>query len=439
MKKLHVSGVLLGLFVAVGLLAPINDAHAYAAPLVRVPFVGRTWQTGASIWVGTSSTYGDSAGETLTLRAREASACETCWVATVQMTETGTGSGFRAWKGAVEGLKPNTRYHYGIFAAGSTSERGGFYFITEPAGPARFKVGVASCMNGEGNPSQPSWNILHEQLNTGEANIQMLVGDNMYTTQNPPTNDHYWFKYFQQRQVPEFANVFRAFPTFATWDDHDYGPNDEDGTFAHKDVARSAYAALHPHPPFAGDGIYHKFSWAGDANAAGGAEFFMMDDRWGRDCPRSMPAGYSPSMYGVTQFNWLKSSLLASKATFKVIVNGSTLSSGCWGGQKQALFDYIAANKIGGVLFVTGDIHRSQVTQRTPAGGYPLWELTSSGIGVSGGTAPEFSFGLMEFNTTLADPTVTLKVINNPQKSSTITGAGVTVSTTTLKRSQLQN
>ncbi|HYO54296.1 alkaline phosphatase D family protein [Archangium sp.] len=283
------------------------------------------------------------------------------------------------------------------------------------------------------------WNIIHEQLNTGEANFQMLVGDNMYTTQNPPTNDHYWFKYFQQRQVPEFANVFRAFPTFAIWDDHDYGPNDEDGTFAQKDVARSAYAALHPHPEFAGDGIYHKFTWAGDASAVGGAEFFMMDDRWGRDCPRSMPAGYVPSMYGATQFNWLKSSLLASKATFKVIVNGSTLSSNCWGNQKQALFDYIATNKIGGVLFVTGDIHRSQVTQRTPAGGYPLWELTSSGIGVSGGTAPEFSFGLMEFDTTLADPTVTLKVINNPQKSSTLTGAGVTVSTTTLKRSQLQN
>ena len=438
MTRSSLPGVLLGLSVAAGLVVP-SVAQAYAAPLVRVPFVGRAWTTGASIWVGTSESFGDAAGETLTLRAREASACETCWVSTVQMTETGTGGGFRAWKGVVEGLKPNTRYHYGIFASGFTGERGGFYFRTEPDGAARFKVGVASCMNGANAPSQPSWDIMHEQLNTGEPNIQLLVGDNMYTSENPPSKDHYWFKYFQQRAVPEFANVFRAFPTVAIWDDHDYGPNDEDGTFAQKNIARSAYTALYPHHPLAGDGIYHTFAWGGDgAGAGGGVEFFMMDDRWGRDCPRSMPAGYAAQMYGATQFNWLKTSLLASKATFKVIANGSTLNSACWGTQRQALFDYITANKIGGVIFATGDIHRSAVTQRTPTGGYPLYELISSGIGSPSDPA-EYSFGILEFDTTLADPTVTIKVINNPQKASTITGAGVTVSTTVLKRSQLQN
>ncbi|MFP2928608.1 alkaline phosphatase D family protein [Pyxidicoccus sp. 3LG] len=415
--------------MASGLLVP-SVARAYEAPLVRVPLVGRTWQTGASIWVGTSDNFGDAAGEKLVLRAREASACATCWVSTVEMTEAGAGGGFRSWKGALDGLKPGTRYDYRIFVSGQSDERGGFTFKTEPNGNARFKVAVASCMNGEKNPSQPSFNIMHEQLDTGEANIQLLVGDNMYTTQTPPTKEHYWFKYFQQRNVPEFANVFRAFPTFAVWDDHDYGPNDEDGTFAQKDVARSTYAALFPHPPFAGDGIFHKFTW-------GGVEFFMMDDRWGRDCPRSMPAGYTPKMYGAEQFSWLKTELLGSNATFKVIVNGSTLSSECWGSQRQALFEYIVDKKIGGVLFVTGDIHRSQVTQRTPGGGYPLWELTSSGIGV-GADPAEYSFGIMEFNTTLDDPTVTLKVINNPQKRSSINGAGVTVSTKVVKRSQLR-
>lgn len=430
MTRSSIPGVLLGLSVAAGLVVP-SVAQAFAAPLVRVPFVGRAWTTGASIWVGTSASFGDAAGETLTLRAREATACETCWVATLQMTDSGTGGGFRSWKGALEGLKPNTRYHYGIFASGFTGERGGFYFKTEPVGPAQFKVGVASCMNGANAPSQPSWDIMHEQLNTGEPNIQLLVGDNMYTTENPPSKDHYWFKYFQQRAVPEFTNVFRAFPTFAVWDDHDYGPNNEDATFAQKDVARQVFSDLYPHPPFAGDGIYHRFNWAGVA-------FFMMDDRWGRDCPKTLPAGYSPKMYGTTQFSWLKSELLASNATFKVIVNGSTLGSECWGAQKQALFDYITDNKIGGVLFVTGDIHRSLVTDRTPTGGYPLYELISSGIG-SPSTPAEYSFGIMEFNTTLADPTVTLKVIQNPEKRSSISGVGVTVTTKTLRRSQLQN
>jgi alkaline phosphatase D len=439
MTKSSVPGALLGVLMAIGLVVP-TVAHAYGAPLVRTPFVGRAWQTGVGIWVGTSAAFGDSSTETLTLRVREFSACETCWLTSVQMASTGTGADFRSWIGTVDGLKPGTRYAYGIFASGFTGERGGLNFRTEPAGPSRFKVAFASCMNGANAPSQPSWNIIEEQLNTGEPNFQVLLGDNMYTTQSPPSKDHYWFKYFEQRNVPEFANAFRAFPTVAVWDDHDYGPNNEDGTFAQKEVARSAYLAFYPHHPLAvaGEGIYHNFAWGGDpSGAGGGVEFFMMDDRWGRSCPSS-----TPQMYGATQFNWLKNALLASKATFKVIANGSTLNSGCWGTQKQALFNFIAANKIGGVLFATGDIHRSAVTTQTPTGGYTLYELISSGIGSPSGTStnpPEWSFGIMEFDTTLADPTVTIKVINNPERRSSITGAGVTVSTRTLRRSQLQN
>jgi len=89
------------------------------------------------------------------------------------------------------------------------------------------------------------------------------------------------------------------------------------------------------------------------------------------DGPRSMPSGYAAKMYGSTQFTWLKSALLASKATFKVIANGSTLSSVCWRTQRQALFDYIVTNKIGGVVFITGDIHRSVVTPGPPWGATP--------------------------------------------------------------------
>jgi len=442
MRKRCLPGVLLGWFVLGALLAPLQAAHAYGAPLVRTPLVGRTWTTGASIWVGTADTYGDATSETLTLRVREESACETCWVETVEMGKQGTGAGFRSWKGSLLSLKPNTRYHYGIFAAGFTGERGGFYFKTEPEGPARFKVGLASCMNAETAPSQPSWNIMYEQLNTGEPNLQVLLGDNLYTTDHPASNSHYWFKYFQQRNVPQFAEVFRAIPTFAIWDDHDYGPNDEDQTYAQKDVAREAFADLWPHPPFAGAGIFHTFTWGGDANAVGGVEFFMMDDRWSRDCPKELPAGYAPRMYGDIQFDWLKTQLRASQATFKVIANGSTLNNACWGTQRKQLFDFIVANKIPGVLFATGDIHRSLVTSWAPAGGYPLWEVTSSGIGNPNGhgaNPPEYSFAILEFDMTLADPTITVKVIKNPQKRTTITGAGVTVDRKVIRSSELRN
>lgn len=115
MTKSSMPGALLGVLVAIGLVVP-TVAQAFGEPLVRVPFVGRAWQTGVGIWVGTSAAFGDSSTETLTLRVREFSACETCWLTSVQMPSPGTGSGFRSGLGEVGGLKPGTRYAYGIFA-----------------------------------------------------------------------------------------------------------------------------------------------------------------------------------------------------------------------------------------------------------------------------------------------------------------------------------
>jgi alkaline phosphatase D len=91
------------------------------------------------------------------------------------------------------------------------------------------------------------------------------------------------------------------------------------------------------------------------------------------------------------------------------------------------------------VFFVTGDIHQSKVTQRTPVGGYTLWEVISSGIGISASTSPDYGFAILNFDLTQADPTVTFQVIQNPQKSTSLTGTGVTSTLTTVKRSQLKN
>ncbi|HZH14922.1 MAG TPA: alkaline phosphatase D family protein [Archangium sp.] len=439
MMMCRVPSVARVLLVALGSLLTPCVVQAYSTPLEVSPMVGKTYKTGARIWVGTRDTFGDVSTETLTLRVRKESACETCWVSSSEMSKVGTGSGYRSWKGTASNLVPGTRYVYRIFAAGYSGERGGSTFSTEPEAPMKFKVGVSSCMNAENTPAQPSFAIMHEQLNTGLGNFHMLIGDNMYTNQNPPTKDHFWYKYMQQRRVPEFALVYRNFPTFALWDDHDYGPNDEDGSYSQKDVAREAFESLWAHPDFPGAGIYHQFNWGGDVNGVGGVEFFMMDDRWSRDCPKNMSTDYPAKMYGLTQFDWLRNGLLASQATFKVIVNGSTLGNKCWGNQQQQLFNFIVNNKVGGVFFVTGDIHQSKVTQRTPVGGYPLWEVISSGIGQTSGLTPEYSFAILNFDLTLADPTVTFQVIQNPKKSSTLSGAGVSSTLTTVKRSQLQN
>lgn len=43
----------------------------------------------------------------------------------------------------------------------------------------------------------------------------------------------------------------------------------------------------------------------------------------------------------------------------------------------NSLMDFIVANKISGVVFLTGDRHFTEVIAYQPAGGYPLYDITS--------------------------------------------------------------
>ena len=120
--------------------------------------------------------------------------------------------------------------------------------------------------------------------------------------------------------------------------------------------------------------VFHSFVW-------GAAEFILTDSRYWRDV--------DGDLLGKGQTAWLKAALKASTATFKLVGCGSRFtlqgSSDSWAAYPAAqkeLVDYIFANKISGVVFLSGDIHRHEVRKIHPggAGKYPLYELTSSPI-----------------------------------------------------------
>ena len=66
--------------------------------------------------------------------------------------------------------------------------------------------------------------------------------------------------------------------------------------------------------------------------------------------------------------------------------------------------------KIPGVIYLSGDIHRCQLDVRpaSETGGYPLYEVTSSGIANS----KTQGFATLEFDTTARDPSVRIKIIH---------------------------
>lgn len=389
----------LGALLAAGSVLQATAGAALAAsPVVAGPLVGAVTPTSGRVWVATDA----SSTVPLTLSIRPAGTGEHTTCGT--MEAVGGSADYRGYQGSCVGLLPATAYEYRI-SVGDIAVAGAT-FVTAPDGRAHFRAAVASCMQQRDH--QPSFAILEDELDgTGDMlpNLQLLLGDNVYTSERPVSREHFWSKHVRQRNVPEFAPVIARVPTFAIWDDHDYGPNDADGSLpeAQKQVALEAFEGLWPHPPFAaGAAINHTVTW-------GDVQFFMLDDRWRRDCPEDASPSHQRRMLGQEQLEWLKRELAASTATFKVIANGSTRGSVCWKGRLDVagdgelgeLDDFIVSARIEGVVWFGGDIHSVKLRRQPLAGGYQVPETISSGIR-SGGRRQ--GFAVVEFDTTPDEP-----------------------------------
>lgn len=351
------------------------------------------------------------------MRYRPEEAPESGFV-TVPMT------GPREVRARIEGLDPRTSYAYEITIDGEPHPRRQGRFATAPpeGAPARFRMAFTSCMHACRQPSQPSWYLLLAQA----PDFQLLVGDNVYA--NTTDRDVLWRKHLEQRRVDEFALVIRSLPTYAVWDDHDYGPNNSDGTEPGKARSLRAFRELFANPSYGTDetpGVFYRFSW-------GDVDFFMLDGRYHRS-PNRAPNDDEKRMLGDEQFRWLVDGLKRSQAPFKVLASGSTLEakeSDSWElyrFAKERLFRVLVKHRIEGVLYLSGDLHACRIDVHPPSetGGYPIYEVISSGIANSS----ERGFATIDFDTTLPDPTARVRILH---------GDGTVREERTIRRSELR-
>ena len=78
--------------------------------------------------------------------------------------------------------------------------------------------------------------------------FQILNGDTVYS--DTTDYDGIWQHHMTQRQIEPFANIIRKVPTYATWDDHDYGPNDSDGLEEGKENSLRAFVDVFANPSY---------------------------------------------------------------------------------------------------------------------------------------------------------------------------------------------
>lgn len=291
-------------------------------------------------------------------------------------------------------LKPGAKYEYQVHwkskrIKGSVKPA---TFLTQAhwqfrTDPPDLKVLAGSCAYTndavDDRPGLPYGrsNSIYQIMATRSADVTLWMGDNIYLRE-PDFGDLEAMskRYDQWRGLPEIQGLLRQGSHLATWDDHDYGPNDSNGSFVHKDKSLALFKRYWANPSYGVEGMEGVFT----QHEASDVAFFILDGRWFRDSDRWI--GHDKALYGQAQLRWLKNALLASTATWKLIVSGSqalNLKNTYEGWNKfpeemNGFMDWLDQQNLNGVMFMSGDRHFSTLLKKDRPSNYPLYELTCS-------------------------------------------------------------
>jgi alkaline phosphatase D len=387
--------------IALLLLAP-TFALAQAHPLLQSgPMLGYSEMTEAAIWVQTTR----PAKAQIQFRALQS---RDRWVTTKPIFTKPEGDHTALFK--LTELPFGKKFEYKLLLNGKEIKRNyplefqtqpHWRWATNPPVPPNLKIAIGSCSyfsqegSGFDRPGTPYggdyeiWNAIHAK----RPDMMIWLGDNLYYREPDwLTESAMRYRWRIDRTRPELQAVLASTHHYATWDDHDFGPNDSDSSFRLKETARKVFADYFPAIQYGTPetpGIFQRFEW-------GDVEFFLLDDRYHRS-PNRFPDGPDKVMFGKAQMDWLKKSLVNSDKTFKIIASGNQLIQprqaferfGNFAAEQKDLFDFIATAGINGVMFLSGDRHHTELLKVTwPGAKYPWLEYTSSPLNSGAGLRP---------------------------------------------------
>lgn len=284
----------------------------------------------------------------------------------------------------IGGLRPGTRYYFGLEVDGVIDEAGRGSFRTFPAGPASFSVVVSSCARTGSNGT------VFDAIRAEDALLFIIAGDFHYANIDRDDITSFRRAYAAALTAPAQAALYRQTPIAHVWDDHDFAGNNSNARSAARKAARLSYREQVPHYGLpAGErdaAIYQAFT-------AGRVRFVMTDSRSERDAER-LPSG-APRLLGGVQLAWLKRELLESSRSHGLVVWVNPLPwiapaiSGRddWGGyaeERTEIADFIAANGINNLLMLSGDAHMLGIDDgsnsdyaRSGDAGFPVFQAAA--------------------------------------------------------------
>lgn len=398
------------------------------SPVIHGPMLGNFTGNSASVWVRTF--------EEQPVQVMYSTSMEMENAQTSEAVSSRADTDYTAVV-PLSGLEPETEYYYQLIVGEDTVRKDEWSFVSFPekGRPINTAIGFGACAG-----YTPQYTRMWSVLAAHRLPFFLTLGDNVYIDhpERPAVQD---YTYYRRQSEERYKSFVARTPIYAVWDDHDFGTNDSWGTSARyeptwKYEVWQKYRHNWVNPYYGGGeeqpGVWTDFSF-------GDVDFIMLDSRY----YRSAPDAGEPDMLGEAQMAWLKEKLKSSDATFKVLASpvpwtfeakGGTQMTPAgprpggldtWQGfpeQREEIFDFIAQEKIEGIILISGDRHRSDAWKIQRDEGYDFYEFESARLtnihthglmpGAIFGYNEKNSFGVLHFDTTKADPEVTYKIYN---------------------------
>ncbi|HRO99460.1 MAG TPA: alkaline phosphatase D family protein, partial [Flavobacteriales bacterium] len=207
---------------------------------------------------------------------------------------------------------PGTTYGYRPVVNGKAVDLGQpLTFRTQPlwrhrTEPPAFTLALGSCAYinepAYDRPGKPYGGDLgiFDAIADQKPDLMLWLGDNIYLREPDwGSRSGFLHRYTHTRSAPELQRLLRSTHHYAIWDDHDFGPNDADGSFVNGPVAREMFDLFWPNPTCGVPGVPGITTQVNHLDV----DLFLLDNRSFR-VPGEVRTD-SAAMLGGAQLDWL--------------------------------------------------------------------------------------------------------------------------------------
>jgi alkaline phosphatase D len=263
------------------------------------------------------------------------------------------------------------------------------------------KIAFGSCSQQE-----DSLEIFDEILKH-KPNYFIFLGDNVY--HDTKNRDSLKLRYDNLSKRTSFQRLKKNTTIYATWDDHDYGWNDIGKYYELKNESKEIFLDFFEEPANSErrkhEGIYTSYFQKVKGKTI---QFILLDERTFRSNLQVYTHEYNylydnwrffynieyvpclssdSTILGNEQWTWLENEfkkpadlrIICSGTQFGIEFNGYE-SWANFPKEQEKMLNLIKSTKANGVIFLSGDVHYSEISKLQSDSLYPIYDITSSGL-----------------------------------------------------------